>query len=48
MIIRTIAASVLAIGLFSSLALASNGSDTFCSSNNGHRADYAECSANGR
>jgi hypothetical protein len=43
MITRTIAASILAIGFLSSLAVASSGSDTFCASGNGHRADYIEC-----
>jgi hypothetical protein len=48
MLTRTIAATLLAVGLLSSLAIASDGSDTFCSSNNGHRADYAECRSNGQ
>lgn len=48
MFTRFLAAAALSVGLLTSVAFASNGSDTFCSSNNGHRADYAECRDNGR
>jgi hypothetical protein len=40
---QLLVAVLLALGVFAPAASASNGSDTFCSSNNGHRADYAEC-----
>jgi hypothetical protein len=42
MIIRTLAASTLALGLLIPVAFAEDNS-TFCSSGEGRRADYIEC-----